>query len=112
MRLMSPAGIVTVFPSNGRSKRNIARKSRTRTKSPRRNSAPNAAPMPTNGRSEEHTSELQSLMRISYAVYCFKKKNIQHIARLLYNARCRMLTNKRLKAQLTEYKQSYVHDIA
>src|SRR3546814_7821661 len=26
-------------------------------------------------RSEEHTSELQSLMRISYAVYCFKKKN-------------------------------------
>src|SRR3546814_1510765 len=26
------------------------------------------------GRSEEHTSELQSLMRISYAVFCFKKK--------------------------------------
>src|SRR3546814_10659027 len=26
-------------------------------------------------RSEEHTSELQSLMRISYAVYCLKKKN-------------------------------------
>src|SRR3546814_8389876 len=28
-------------------------------------------------RSEEHTSELQSLMRISYAVFCFKKKNNQ-----------------------------------
>src|SRR3546814_6378115 len=27
-----------------------------------------------NGRSEEHTSELQSLMRISYAVFCLKKK--------------------------------------
>src|SRR3546814_8127073 len=27
-------------------------------------------------RSEEHTSELQSLMRISYAVFCLKKKNI------------------------------------
>src|SRR3546814_10559057 len=27
------------------------------------------------GRSEEHTSELQSLMRISYAVFCLKKKN-------------------------------------
>src|SRR3546814_3643350 len=27
------------------------------------------------GRSEEHTSELQSLMRISYAVFCWKKKN-------------------------------------
>src|SRR3546814_5141025 len=32
------------------------------------------------GRSEEHTSELQSLMRISYAVFCLKKKkkNRQH----------------------------------
>src|SRR3546814_7204997 len=31
-------------------------------------------------RSEEHTSELQSLMRISYAVFCLKKKktNVQH----------------------------------
>src|SRR3546814_10031625 len=29
-----------------------------------------------NLRSEEHTSELQSLMRISYAVFCLKKKNI------------------------------------
>src|SRR3546814_7991080 len=30
------------------------------------------------GRSEEHTSELQSLMRISYAVFCLQKKT-QHI---------------------------------
>src|SRR3546814_2885651 len=29
-------------------------------------------------RSEEHTSELQSLMRISYAVFCLKTKNEQH----------------------------------
>src|SRR3546814_6612367 len=29
-------------------------------------------------RSEEHTSELQSLMRISYAVFCLKKKKNQH----------------------------------
>src|SRR3546814_9788574 len=29
-------------------------------------------------RSEEHTSELQSLMRISYAVFCLKKKNQLH----------------------------------
>src|SRR3546814_5717912 len=28
-------------------------------------------------RSEEHTSELQSLMRLSYAVFCLKKKNTQ-----------------------------------
>src|SRR3546814_2841661 len=31
----------------------------------------------TENRSEEHTSELQSLMRISYAVFCLKKKNKQ-----------------------------------
>src|SRR3546814_5031659 len=30
-------------------------------------------------RSEEHTSELQSLMRISYAVFCLKKKTNKHI---------------------------------
>src|SRR3546814_2118862 len=40
-----------------------------------------AAPMPAfssfSTRSEEHTSELQSLMRISYAVFCLKKKKIQ-----------------------------------
>src|SRR3546814_2400418 len=32
-----------------------------------------------NMRSEEHTSELQSLMRISYAVFCLKKKKTQTI---------------------------------
>src|SRR3546814_2147890 len=34
-------------------------------------------------RSEEHTSELQSLMRISYAVFCLKKKNNQGIIKSL-----------------------------
>src|SRR3546814_4650879 len=33
---------------------------------------------PMRPRSEEHTSELQSLMRISYAVFCLKKKNKKH----------------------------------
>src|SRR3546814_10758236 len=33
-------------------------------------------------RSEEHTSELQSLMRISYAVFCFKQKNTTRTERL------------------------------
>src|SRR3546814_8248661 len=32
---------------------------------------------PSHYRSEEHTSELQSLMRISYAVFCLKQKKIQ-----------------------------------
>src|SRR3546814_8830861 len=45
---------------------------------------PGEAPRP--GRSEEHTSELQSLMRISYAVFCLKKKNKkkQQIKRKIY----------------------------
>src|SRR3546814_4715880 len=34
-------------------------------------------------RSEEHTSELQSLMRISYAVFCLKKKNNTNVNNLL-----------------------------
>src|SRR3546814_2062248 len=34
--------------------------------------------VPSSLRSEEHTSELQSLMRISYAVFCLKKKNTEH----------------------------------
>src|SRR3546814_5125497 len=34
-----------------------------------------SASMAASARSEEHTSELQSLMRISYAVFCLKKKN-------------------------------------
>src|SRR3546814_2277616 len=39
---------------------------------------------PGDRRSEEHTSELQSLMRISYAVFCLKKKNSKtpHILRM------------------------------
>src|SRR3546814_8968018 len=50
---------------------------------------------PTCSRSEEHTSELQSLMRISYAVFCLKKKktkntktkNKQETTRTLHNTK-------------------------
>src|SRR3546814_1495136 len=37
-------------------------------------------------RSEEHTSELQSLMRISYAVFCLKKKNKTHTINITVSA--------------------------
>src|SRR3546814_8881935 len=37
------------------------------------------------GRSEEHTSELQSLMRISYAVFCLKKKKHNYTLTLTNN---------------------------
>src|SRR3546814_1500810 len=36
-------------------------------------------------RSEEHTSELQSLMRISYAVFCLKKKTNNNIQKITIN---------------------------
>src|SRR3546814_9648259 len=43
-----------------------------------------AAPVPPVGRSEEHTSELQSLMRISYAVFCLKKNTNNRKKRVSY----------------------------
>src|SRR3546814_2000947 len=36
-------------------------------------------------RSEEHTSELQSLMRTSYAVFCLKKKQKQYLPKPVHN---------------------------
>src|SRR3546814_7051913 len=39
---------------------------------------PGTLPTLNDWRSEEHTSELQSLMRISYAVFCLKKKKIKY----------------------------------
>src|SRR3546814_6582546 len=49
-------------------------------------------------RSEEHTSELQSLMRISYAVFCLKKKKIQkHNANNYHDTRPSTDNNKNLK---------------
>src|SRR3546814_5673232 len=59
-------------PSAGPADRACARPRSTRS---RRNPPPCHPPSPTSARSEEHTSELQSLMRLSYAVICLKKKN-------------------------------------
>src|SRR3546814_4537887 len=43
-----------------------------------RGTDPNITVLALERRSEEHTSELQSLMRISYAVFCLKKKKTHH----------------------------------
>src|SRR3546814_3142165 len=56
------------FPVLGRARRRI-RAARIRRTAPQ---------VGIGARSEEHTSELQSLMRISYAVFCLKKKKIDH----------------------------------
>src|SRR3546814_1396435 len=49
-------------------------------------------------RSEEHTSELQSLMRISYAVFCLKKKkkNANHHYSNSFSTKFNIHTNKRI----------------
>src|SRR3546814_4969612 len=44
-----------------------------------------------NGRSEEHKSELQSLMRISYAVFCLKKK-INNLVTELFSCQLTLLS--------------------
>src|SRR3546814_10005412 len=46
----------------------------------------NDFPVESVHRSEEHTSELQSLMRISYAVLCLKKKNANYTRRARYGS--------------------------
>src|SRR3546814_6695088 len=54
------------------------------------------------GRSEEHTSELQSLMRISYAVVCLKKQNKKSIV----NEETQQVRgNHELEAQETDVQQ-------
>src|SRR3546814_8070378 len=61
--------------------------SRRRYRSPCFEMPPNLVLPPVECRSEEHTSELQSLMRISYAVFCLKKKKQQknnHVPASIY----------------------------
>src|SRR3546814_6870109 len=45
-------------------------------------------------RSEEHTSELQSLMRISYAVFCLKKKNTNRTQEIKHTIKLTLIHHK------------------
>src|SRR3546814_6534093 len=53
-------------------------------------------------RSEEHTSELQSLMRISYAVFCLKKKKTHHHKPILASIRNK-ISKKNKKHKREQY---------
>src|SRR3546814_1892569 len=57
----------------------------------------------TNPRSEEHTSELQSLMRISYAVFCLKKKKIN--TRTITK---RKTNKKKIKTQVPSHNNNLI----
>src|SRR3546814_3973169 len=67
----------TLFRSPARPSRRPPGRSSIPAPPPPRPSPAHRAAAPSRPRSEEHTSELQSLMRISYAVFCLKKKNTQ-----------------------------------
>src|SRR3546814_5009614 len=58
-------------------------------------------------RSEEHTSELQSLMRISYAVFCLKKKNHFIASTTLPYSSCTVTYHFPHTHLLTSYSNNY-----
>src|SRR3546814_4701998 len=62
-------------------------------------------------RSEEHTSELQSLMRISYAVFCLKKKKKQQTKHInhIHNT---ITTNSKLYTRQVDSHTRYLYHIA
>src|SRR3546814_4358398 len=72
-RRSPPTSIEPVFEYSGRVRHNHRPTRAPSDPAPRRLFAANSA-VPSGRGSEEHTSELQSLMRISYAVFCLKKK--------------------------------------
>src|SRR3546814_1089267 len=68
----------TLFRSRRRSHASAPRRSSRAASKGARATSPRRPRRLSGKRSEEHTSELQSLMRISYAVFCLKKKNNTH----------------------------------
>src|SRR3546814_14241951 len=68
----------TLFRSDPRARERCPTRGRYRRPARWRRQAATGGRSPPADRSEEHTSELQSLMRISYAVFCLKKKNKFH----------------------------------
>src|SRR3546814_4246864 len=63
-------------------------------------------------RSEEHTSELQSLMRISYAVFCLKKKTIDNLYSNKYTSSTHRIYRIHTDTQQQDYtptQQQTVH---
>src|SRR3546814_8094776 len=63
------------------------------------------------GRSEEHTSELQSLMRISYAVFCLKKKKLNTLRTRPYIDEYANNGRAHLRTRVTNTQHSTSHMI-
>src|SRR3546814_7092520 len=69
-----PAEVIAIIPAADRGKATVKVRVAIKTEDPRIVPDMGVAVRFLEKRSEEHTSELQSLMRISYAVFCLKKK--------------------------------------
>src|SRR3546814_4017018 len=65
------------------------------------------APVARTLRSEEHTSELQSLMRISYAVFCLKKKKEKKIHSYRVTTNTQTKTNKTITCKIIMSTKNY-----
>src|SRR3546814_10561417 len=65
-------------------------------------------PEARSSRSEEHTSELQSLMRISYAVFCLKKKSKQDLTTINKYDKVCSLTVEQYNTNTTYIKTTYM----
>src|SRR3546814_3966058 len=94
----------TLFRSPARSRDRNARRPRGCRRAIARPAAAmtvRSAPSPATRRSEEHTSELQSLMRISYAVFCLKKKKKNTNTRRVHSSTQTQITHDKY-AQLTD----------
>src|SRR3546814_10553464 len=63
----------------------------------------------TKRRSEEHTSELQSLMRISYAVFCLKKKSTKQQSELQHYTSSRIESSTGTKTLKSKYNRHKEH---
>src|SRR3546814_6921232 len=81
-----PAAIAIVEPAPGAALLSFAQSSGCRLNPPLAAREGQAVVLAVKPRSEEHTSELQSLMRISYAVFCLKKKKHKHKEQRTYTA--------------------------
>src|SRR3546814_3188430 len=55
-------------------------------------------------RSEEHTSELQSLMRISYAVFCLKKKNNNRYQQYTTRITTKIIDRNSIQLDMSQYR--------
>src|SRR3546814_5362913 len=90
-----PSGAVSTRAQSHQSGPAVGWRSRMRRQAATRPDGSSAKAPRAAARSEERTSELQSLMRISYAVFCLKKKSTRSKTKTKYNTRHETIERQR-----------------